>query len=101
MDDKIVSKTSSHVHFTGPWTSAQKQALHAATQAFDRNVETPDNFPFGKPWVAVRHDLDNGPVMLLSRLGVPRAFRASSIDDLVGALNAYAAENATSSRTDP
>lgn len=78
-----------HVHFSGPWTEAERRKIIVATSQFDDEHSPIEDHPFGRPWVAVRHNLDDGPVLLLTRLGVPHAFYATSIEDMVTALNRH------------
>lgn len=93
----MTAQTDLHVHFSGAWTQEERQALLRATRAFDQRLELTDDSPFGKPWVAVRHDLATGPLMLLTRLGVRRAFRGSSTSELVAALEEAPTATDTSS----
>lgn len=93
MRHETPSEARSHVHFNGPWTDGQRQQILEVTQRFDDRQALLSDVSFGKPWVAVRHDFDESPIMLVSRLGLRKAFRATSIDALADAIERYPASS--------
>ncbi|PEN11472.1 hypothetical protein CRI94_15685 [Longibacter salinarum] len=75
------------VHFSGSWSDKAQSRLLRAVRAFDDRHGLGEPSPHvGRPWVAVKHDMEARTILFVSRTGMKRPFSGATVDEIIALL---------------